>query len=53
MEPSKPFDIRHETLGFGVFLVSFLFYLGLVFHHPIPPFWNGKAYSVPLHVRNR
>lgn len=51
-EPSKTFDIRHRTTGFGVLSTRFQSCFGSVFHHyaPIHPFWNGNVHSLPLHV---
>lgn len=51
-EPSMPFDIRSRVIGFEVLSGGFWSYLPTVFLHyePIPLFWDGNEYYVPLYA---
>lgn len=46
-------DVQIQNLGFA--LIVFILALLQDFFNmlpPLPPFWNGNKYSVPLYVRN-
>lgn len=43
-------DVKHE---FNVYSAGFWSCFSLIpFYRPIPPFWNGNVYYMPLYVRN-
>lgn len=58
-EPSKSFktkvtDKRHGATGFSIFPTGSLSCFGPVITHdvPISLFWDGKVYSMPLHIES-